>query len=154
MELAYSVFGIPGKPGSKVHKAHQLVLKYGKAFSIVLPILDILLLQIPAVQNNDMAWFILTNSICELQQLCIYIGIPFIADNWHQVLVCVILSIIVVGAIFVKYVGYRNKVKRMSCSTQGTRSRQTSLTANTENAHGLYDRWLLPRFGLIIVFLT
>lgn len=60
------MYGLPGKPGSKLNKASQLLLQYGKGIAIVLPILDIMLLQIPAVQNTDMAWFIMTHSICEL----------------------------------------------------------------------------------------
>lgn len=59
--------------------------------------------------------------------------------------------------VFVKYVGYRRKVQRMLNSTDRKRSmalnRRSDTSGTSANHHGLYDRWLLPRFGVITLFL-
>lgn len=66
VELASSVYGLLGKSESQLNKLHQFVLKYGKIMAIALPVTDVLLLQIPVIENTDVAWVIMTHSICEL----------------------------------------------------------------------------------------
>lgn len=65
IELASSVYGMLGMPESRLNKSHELVLKYGKVVAIALPIAIDVFIQIPAVQNTDMLWFVLTHSLCE-----------------------------------------------------------------------------------------
>lgn len=159
IELASSVYGMLGKPNSIVAKCHELVLKYGKFAAVAIPVLVVLLLQVPAIQNVDMVWFLMTHSI---RQYALPISTwVYLLKYRITVLGSVVLSIIIVALIFVKYIQYRKKVRAMMGLSSSQKSRVSTLlsrrrsnaTSNSANHHGLYDQWLLPRFGVIILFL-